>query len=67
MGLPYYDENGVKQPQMMRWTKRCAYCLQGFESNRDDAQTCSNRCRTALHRQERRKRIRTGIQAGRPT
>ena len=57
MGRPYFDENGVKQPQMKRWTRICAYCRQTFESNRDDAQTCSGSCRTAYHRQERRKRI----------
>ena len=57
MGRPYYDDTGVKQPQIKRWSKRCGYCLQPFESNRDDAFTCSTRCRTALHRQERRKQV----------
>lgn len=57
MGRPWYDENGVKQPQMKRWTKFCSYCRREFESNRDDARTCSPACRTALHRRERRKRM----------
>lgn len=51
MGRPYYDENGIRQPQLRRWTKLCEYCGQAFESNRDDAKTCSGSCRTALHRQ----------------
>ena len=57
MSRPKFDENGVKQPQMKRWNKICASCRQPFESNRDDAFTCSGSCRTAHHRQERRKRI----------
>ena len=59
MGRPWYDEHGKKVPQMMRHTRRCLYCLERFESNRDDAKTCSNRCRTALHRRERRSQLRT--------
>ena len=50
MTLPYYGENGVNQPQRMRWTKRLAHCPGSFESNRDDAATCSPRRRTALRR-----------------
>ena len=53
MGRPYFDDQGVKQPQRMRWHKACAYCGTAFESNRDDAVTCSGRCRTALHRWRR--------------
>ena len=57
MARPSFDDNGVQQPQGMRWDKTCRNCQESFQSNRDDAQTCSTRCRTALHRRERRERI----------
>ena len=72
MGSPSFDDNGDKMPQWMRWTKRCAYCQNEFEANRDDAQTCSPAHRTALHRREKRKRIaaaaagQTGVEATPP-
>ena len=64
MGIPSFDDNGDKMPQRMRWTKRCAYCQNEFEANRDDAQTCSPAHRIALHRREKRKRIASAGQTG---
>lgn len=42
----------------MRWyyyTPNCEYCGDGFEASRQDARFCSNKCRTANYRRDKRR------------
>ena len=49
----------TKQRKRKVTVNKCRVCQVVFESNRNDAKTCSVRCRQALHQQEVLKRITT--------
>lgn len=41
-------ETKYRRKRLLRVTTICAWCAEHFESNREDAKTCSGRCRQRL-------------------